>query len=410
MKKIGIIIPYSFYPPMGGGALRCYYVVKEMSKYHNLVLFISEQDNMSEFQTWVHSLKNVHYVLIPNSCNQKRPLFTKIRDRIKSGVHTHRFFAPANQFFLDGFDPIKNEIKKHLFDAFICENLEMLMLFNRLLKKNRIPVVYEAHNVDSDLWLQMHLKTDNKKYLEYSKTALSAEKILSKITDLVVTVTQDDKIRLSKLNSPNYVNIEVVESGVDTDLKYPMSKKSDEILKILFCGSLEYEPNYEGLVWFYNDIFPLLRKSGLPFKITIIGKLENYDRYSFLKGSKEIDFIGTVESVNKYYHEADVSIVPLLSGSGIRLKITESLSFGVPVLSTRLGAEGIRKNDAILLADTPEEFVNALINLYKLGDEKILLGSDGRELVLKYYDWKSLMSKFNNHILNVIKTHSNTIG
>ncbi len=406
MKNIGIIIPYSFYPPMGGGSLRCYYVVKEMSKYHNLVLFISEQENMSEFIPWIQSLKNVRYVLIPNSSIQKRTILNKIKDRIKSGIHTRRFFEPANQFFLDGFGFIQAEIKRQQFDIFICENLEMLMLFNRLLKKYQIPIVYEAHNVDSDLWLQMHLKTGNKDFLDYSKSAHSTEKNLNKISDLVVTVTQDDKIRLANLNSPNYVNIEVVESGVDTDLKYPVVKKSSEILQILFCGSLEYEPNYEGLVWFYKDVLPLLRISKIAFKVTVIGKLVNSDRYNFLKGATDIDFIGTVDSVNKYYHNADVSIVPLLSGSGIRLKITESLSFGVPVVSTPLGAEGIKENHSILLADTAKEFVDALIYLYSLGNEREQLGKDGREMVLKYYDWKSLMSKFNNHILNVIKIRS----
>lgn len=407
VKNIGIIIPYSFFPPTNGGALRCFYVVKEISKCHNLVLFISEQENMPEFLDWIESLKNVRYVIILSSKNKTRNLLNKFKDRLRSGIHTNRFFQPTNQVFLDGFELIRNEINNQKFDAFICENLDTLICFNKLLKKYQIPVVYEAHNVDSDLWLQMHLKTGNKQYLYNSKAALLTEKKLGNIADLVVTVTNNDKIRLSNLSTTSSVNIEVVESGVDTDLKIPAHQKNDDRFNILFCGTLEYEPNYEGLVWFYYNVLPLFKKLGILFKITVIGKLTNSERYNFLKDSNDVNFIGTVESVNKYYNEADVSIVPILSGSGIRLKITESLSFAVPVVSTTLGAEGIRENNAVLLADTPEEFVDSLIRLYQLGELRRELGNKGREMVLKYYDWKSLMSKFNENILKIINTHTN---
>jgi glycosyltransferase involved in cell wall biosynthesis len=403
MKKIGIIVPYPFFPPMSGGALRCFHVVRELSPLYKITVFTVEQPDMDEFQSWINRLLNVELIVIPNTGHKRRGFFTKMLNLLKFNLYTEQLSMSANQFFVDGYSVLSREIPQKKFDLFICQNLESLTFFNQLLKKYDVPVLYEAHNVDSDLWKQFYLKTGNKEYQFYSKSALKAEQKLWRSTDLIITVTKEDKERLMQLNGSHHINIEVVESGVDTKEKQPTIKSYDKYFKILFCGSLEYEPNYEGLIWFCKEVIPLLRETRIPFMVTIIGRLENKDRYDFVNAIPEINLIGTVDKVNDFYNRSDVSIVPLLSGSGIRLKITESLSFEVPVVSTRLGAEGIRPNEAIILADTPSDFVTCLKKLYNMGERRIELGTNGRLMVVNFYDWSSLMSIFNSHIQKIIK-------
>lgn len=101
---------------------------------------------------------------------------------------------------------------------------------------------------------------------------------------------------------------------------------------------------------------------------------------------------GKVEAVEPYYNKAGIVIVPILSGSGTRLKVLEAMSFGVPVLSTAKGAEGIDyvEDRDIVIADLPELFIKKAISLLTNKDKRIRVSGAGRKLVQNYYDWEKI--------------------
>jgi glycosyltransferase involved in cell wall biosynthesis len=146
----------------------------------------------------------------------------------------------------------------------------------------------------------------------------------------------------------------------------PQYKKapSDNRRDILFVGSFRHAPNLEGIMWFASEVIPQLHKIGFDQKINVVGAgLEMKDR-RFLE-SLGVSILGHQENLRDLYESHAVSIVPLLSGRGLKGKLAEALSFGVPVVSTGVGIEGFQniKDYGICLSDTPEGFAREIQDL-----------------------------------------------
>ena len=137
--------------------------------------------------------------------------------------------------------------------------------------------------------------------------------------------------------------------------------------RYIWVGSWGYYPNLDSLLYFCRDILPLLReKHARPFVVQVIGKgklpAEVLQR---LNTEKEIDFIGEVDRVDRYYQQADAALVPLRAGGGTRLKVLEAFAFGVPVIATAVGVEGLEIDHGkhALIADTPADFAALCVRL-----------------------------------------------
>jgi glycosyltransferase involved in cell wall biosynthesis len=138
-------------------------------------------------------------------------------------------------------------------------------------------------------------------------------------------------------------------------------------------------------------------------KLLIVGSGQLPEGFEPLMIDPSLVFTGSVADVKPFYEKAAVAIVPLLNGSGTRLKILEAMSFGLPVVSTAKGAEGIDYSEGmdILLANDEIEFANKLTSLLENKEKRILMSKAGRELVEKKYDWNligKLMCNFINSI------------
>ncbi len=408
--KVLIVIPYEFYPPKGGGALRCFYATKELSKYFDVAVLTNQ-----DFDTFENDMPDIFKGIKffkAGGANIKIPFFRfLIPKRVLNYLFFKLFFkggkTSVNSMFLNFYTPLKLSLNEFCPDVVIFENLESLFYLSNIVRKyeSKIKIIYEAHNVDHVLWKKLADAENNIEYLRYSKNAYKIESTIDSYTDCVVCVTKEDESILRGINNTGIKTLyTTVASGVDVDLKTPALNYNQQLKpKILFCGSLNYLPNIEGIRWFYDKVMPLLRSRINDFEIVIIGNCENLDQFTYLKGDTNINLVGRVEDVAPYYHDSLLSIVPLLSGSGIRLKITESMSFGCPVISTTLGAEGIAYDEnSIVIADTPEDFAEAIIMLLKDVQLTNKLSKNGRLLVEQKYDWKMLMGNFRDiiHSLN----------
>lgn len=133
---------------------------------------------------------------------------------------------------------------------------------------------------------------------------------------------------------------------------------------ILFVGNMVWYPNYQGIIWFITKVFPLILKEIPSCRLIVVGEAPDHlqkEKY------KNVTITGYVETVTKYYQNANVFIVPLFIGSGIRIKILEALSYKIPVVSTSTGSEGISNSlkRKIQIANSPEEFKLEILNLLK---------------------------------------------
>lgn len=186
-------------------------------------------------------------------------------------------------------------------------------------------------------------------------------------------------------------NVRILPNGVDCHRFTPKPEQTKENT-ILFMGSLNYSPNTDGLIWFLEKIYPIIKKHHPHVRFHIVGRGDT-DYISPYLQDTSITLQGFVPDVRDAISQAAVCICPLRFGSGTRLKILEYMSMGKPVVSTAIGAEGLdvshEKN--IILANTPIIFSQKIIELLEHKIDATSIGKEARLLVLRKYEWKQLV-------------------
>jgi len=187
-------------------------------------------------------------------------------------------------------------------------------------------------------------------------------------------------------------NAMVVPNGVDVGAYARNSRSPSDRPTILFTGGLAYAPNAEGVRWFVLEVLPELRRILPRFRLVVVGKGAP-PSLSSLAVPGEIEFSGWVEDVRAPLAEADVSVAPLRVGGGTRIKILESMAAGVPVVATRVGAEGIDAQDgaSIVLADEPAAMARAIADLAGDAARARRIADSARRLVAERYDWPKVL-------------------
>jgi glycosyltransferase involved in cell wall biosynthesis len=150
---------------------------------------------------------------------------------------------------------------------------------------------------------------------------------------------------------------------------------------------MDYLPNFDGIRFFCKEVFDILQKHLPDIQLTIIGRNppESIERLE----KENLTVTGFVEDVRQWIQRADLMVVPIRIGGGTRIKILEGMAQGIPVISTRIGAEGIQADheENIFFADTSQEMIEGIIKLLKDPDLRKKIADGGRKLVEKKYDW-----------------------
>jgi glycosyltransferase involved in cell wall biosynthesis len=165
---------------------------------------------------------------------------------------------------------------------------------------------------------------------------------------------------------------------------------------MVFCGSMDWLPNVDAVVYFVAEILPLIRKKLPSAKFTIAGRSPDPNVLRAVDGVEGITVTGRVDDMRPYLWRTRISVVPLRIGGGTRLKIYECMAAGTPVVSTSIGAEGLRYSDGedILLADDPQSFADACTRL--LSDEPVRssLARRARERAVRELSWDAVSREF----------------
>lgn len=154
---------------------------------------------------------------------------------------------------------------------------------------------------------------------------------------------------------------------------------------VVFSGNFAYAPNQLGLKWFLAEVWPRVTEQEPDLRLRLVGKEVHYAP----AGGINVDRVGPVEDAVAEIARARVAVAPIRSGSGTRLKILEAFAAGVPVVSTSLGAEGLRLQGEALLADRGEDFAQAIVDLVRDEWRQRQLGDAGRRLYEEQFSWRS---------------------
>ena len=236
--------------------------------------------------------------------------------------------------------------------------------------------------------------------LEAVEASLTESRVL-RSADIVGVCSHVDRRRLESSNCR--AAIAVVPNSCALREALPVRPVGD-IARLLFVGTMSYAPNADAIIYFCEQIFPLVReRCRRPVELTVIGRNPGADVLALAKHAG-VTIAGGVESVLPYYDEADVVIAPIRSGGGTRIKVLEAMVFGRAVVSTTLGAEGLEVTAGrdLLVADLPQDFASACVELIEDEPERNRIASSGRARVLSTYD----RSRVQQALIAAVRDHA----
>ena len=162
---------------------------------------------------------------------------------------------------------------------------------------------------------------------------------------------------------------------------------------LFHIGAMDWMPNTMGLKWFIKEVWSKVTQSHPQIKLYLAGNKMPKDFFDY--NSETVHVEGRVDDAKEFMAAHSVMIVPLLAGSGIRVKIVEGMAMGKPIISTSQGAEGLKYENKknILIADTAEQFYACIIECYQSFELRKSLGNNARELASSHYNMSRVGEK-----------------
>jgi glycosyltransferase involved in cell wall biosynthesis len=267
------------------------------------------------------------------------------------------------------------------------------------IEKLKLKKILDEHNVESDILKNQYRYEQSLirkafSFLQYRKM-LKFEKTLCMKMDIILATSEEDKKILETFNK----NVFVVPNGTDVLQDY-IEDKGNKI--ITYIGLMSYRANVDAMLFFSQDIWPLIKNEEPAAKLLIVGKNPTEEIKALAKG--DVFVTGEVENVMQYLRDTSVFIAPIRIGSGTRIKILEAMACGKPVVSTRLGCAGLEVQDGndIFISDGPKQFAQRVLDLMGNKEERIRIGQNALNLVKDRYTWDQIGNKLEKVYQNAI--------
>lgn len=313
----------------------------------------------------------------------------------KSKTARFGLFSTSPRSLLDTHSPqmeslIRDALSREKFDLIIASQLTMASYYPAF---GGLPAIFEE--IELGLYLDQAFNRGN--WIQQLRLRLTWFKLeryfLHLLNSFVLcTVVSEREREIFTKNFPQHgKKIEVFPNCVNLD-DYRGTEKTVQHCQLIFSGSFRYHPNYYAMQWFVRHVFPLILEKIPDVQLVITGDHANLP----LPQTKNIILAGYVDDIKSLIASCNVSIAPLWSGGGTRLKILEAMAAGTPVVATSKGAEGLltENGEHILIADQPEIFAQSVIRILSDQELRDFLASNALQLVKTHYDWKATMPKF----------------
>jgi len=215
------------------------------------------------------------------------------------------------------------------------------------------------------------------------------ERLTCRLFDQVVWVTEEDR-KTAGLDRGNHLNhSSVIPIATDPFSQRPLRRPQP--FRVTFLGGMHWPPNSEGISWFADKVWPKVSRAVPSAVLTLIGK-EPPKKFVRQDCGLRVEAPGYVFDLERYLSETAVFVVPIRSGAGMRVKILDAWCWGLPVVSTSLGAEGIRATagENLLIADDAESFADCVIRVAQDAAFARRLADNGRSAVEMLYDWRKV--------------------
>lgn len=282
------------------------------------------------------------------------------------------------------------------YDFILLESLYMMPYLDTIRKETDAKIILRSHNLEWEIWSRLadnHKNPVWKWYLRKLAQKLKEYEI-SKINDIdyLLPISPVDHRQYKELGYRGRMH--TLPMGIDLR-KYPVTAQaSGEYIDIAFIGSLDWRPNLEGLTWFLEKVWPMVRNEfGNRFRLHIAGR--NMPQKIAGLGAMDIVIHGEVKDAVQYMKQFDFFIVPLFSGSGMRVKILEAMAMGKIVISSGIGIEGIpaAENKEYIRADRGAQYIEAFRKIVSEDFSKQIWSRNARSFIEDNYEINTISSK-----------------
>ena len=288
---------------------------------------------------------------------------------------------------------VEQLIQREHFDGIVCDFLSAAPLLPDLKG-----CLLFQHNVETMIW-RRHVANASGPLARWYFGLQSArmfrfERATCQRVGGIVAVSENDSTTMAELfgiPAPP-----AIPTGVDIDYFAPPPATPQPLRDLVFIGSMDWMPNIDGMRWFVGEVLPRIRARRPNCTLTIAGRKPTSAITELAASDSGILVTGGVPDIRPYVWGAAVSIVPLRIGGGTRLKIYESMAARVPVVSTRIGAEGlaIHPPNDIRIADTAEEFASQCLDLLENPQQRSAIAEAAWTMVAERFSWESVAQQF----------------
>ena len=284
-------------------------------------------------------------------------------------------------------------LKENAYDVVQLETLFMAPYVETIRKYSKATIVLRAHNVEHLIWERIAKGTHfflKRVYIKHlARTLKNYELSAISQVDGIAAITRKDAAFFRKYCATTTIDIPY---GVYPEEFHP-NYSIDAKPTFYHIGSMNWRPNEEGIQWFIDNCLDAVVDKVPDFVFHLAGR--NMPEWLKELKNPHIDVIGEVSDAKEFVANHDVAIVPLLSGSGIRIKIIESMALGKTVITTQVGAEGILYNEDvnIIIAENKAKMAEAIRRINEnpaLAEE---IGKAARKLVEEIYDNRKITER-----------------
>jgi glycosyltransferase involved in cell wall biosynthesis len=372
------------FPTNNGSKLRIYNLLRGLDQFHDVTLLsFTDQPKGTPEAAEVRSVcREVHTIpwrdFDPNNW----------RARLA-------FFSLKPRSIVDTFSPemaqkITSLLKAQKFDLIIASQFPMAAYFPYF---GDTPALFEELELGLS-YGDAHDPTGGwKKRLRHTLTWFKLRRYFSQLLDVFQTctvVSEKERQLVQQIFPANKKPVVVIPNCVSMK-DYENIRVEPKPNQLVFTGSFRYHTNYEAMLWFVRDVFPMVLEQVPQTQLIITGDNAGLA----LPPCPNITLAGYVDEIASLIASSTVSLAPLWSGGGTRLKILEAMALGTPVVATSKGAEGLDglSGEHLFVADDPRQFAEHVIHLLRNVELQEEISSNARRLVREKYDWATAMPK-----------------
>jgi len=376
-KRILVLTPRYPYPVVGGDRLRIYEICKELSKRYDLTL-LSLCETQEELNSALPSdgiFSQIERVYLPKWRSALNSLFAlPFATPLQIAYYRSSVFAKRVEQLIDQHD--------------LC--LAHLIRTGDYVRQSRIPTVLEMTDAISLNYKRVKALRGNRQMksliykIEANRLLAYERRILKDFASVTLVSDTDREFLCEGQNTGG--NVFVASNGVNLE-QFPYRIRRNSEPTAVFIGNMTSVQNMDAAVYFAEEILPRARTK-MPLKYRVIGRIKPAD-IKMLERYEGVEVAANVANVNSAIGEARVGVAPIRLGAGIQNKVLEYMAAGLPVITSSIGLEGLaaRPGVDILVADTPDQYVAQLSELW--GDEELQLslGRNGFEYVRTHHSW-----------------------